>query len=352
MLNLIHNYTNFQNKKKLTTKLNLLKKLTNFHIKKCNEYKKIINLKMKNSIKINSIDQIPFLPADIFKFKNLKSIKEKNIYKILNSSGTSGSIPSKIYLDKKNSLSQTKTLVNLFKKISGDKRLPMLILDAENIVQGNISFSARAAGILGFSIFASEKFYALDSNMKIKEKELNKFLKKYRSKKILVFGFTFVSWKYFFLEMINNKNYFDMKECLFLHGGGWKKMQDISVDNLSLKEKLNKFFNIKKVYNYYGLVEQTGSIFFECDNGFFHTSDYNDILIRDAATLDTVSYNKSGLVQVLSILPTSYPGHSILTQDIGQILGENNCKCGQPGKFFKIIGPQENSDLRGCGDTR
>ena len=35
-----------------------------------------------------------------------------------------------------------------------------------------------------------------------------------------------------------------------------------------------------------------------------------------------------------SLLPTSYPGYNILTEDIGVIAGEDDCKCGLKGKYF------------------
>ena len=33
---------------------------------------------------------------------------------------------------------------------------------------------------------------------------------------------------------------------------------------------------------------------------------------------------QKGLVQLISVLPTSYPGHNILTEDVGEIVGEND----------------------------
>ena len=47
-----------------------------------------------------------------------------------------------------------------------------------------------------------------------------------------------------------------------------------------------------------------------------------------------LSFNEEGLIQVISLLPSSYPGNSILTEDIGVILGEDNCGCGRKGKFY------------------
>ena len=65
-----------------------------------------------------------------------------------------------------------------------------------------------------------------------------------------------------------------------------------------------------------------------------------------------LSFNEEGLIQVISLLPSSYPGNSILTEDIGVILGEDNCGCGRKGKFFTISGRMKQSEVRGCSDTR
>ena len=61
--------------------------------------------------------------------------------------------------------------------------------------------------------------------------------------------------------------------------------------------------------------------------------------------------NKEGVIQTLSLLPLSYPGHSLLTEDEGSFLGEDDCSCGRYGKYFKIYGRVKNAELRGCSDT-
>ena len=99
------------------------------------------------------------------------------------------------------------------------------------------------------------------------------------------------------------------------------------------------------------MVEQTGSIFLECEKcECFVTSVFSDIIIRDS-DLSVCKNGKEGIVQLLSLLPSSYPGHSILTDDIGVIKGEDNCKCKKLGKYFQIKKRVEKSDLRGCSDT-
>ena len=72
-------------------------------------------------------------------------------------------------------------------------------------------------------------------------------------------------------------------------------------------------------------------------------------MIRDK-NLNSIIKEK-GLVQVISLLPISYPGNSILTEDVGKIYGIDDCKCGKPGKYFKIFGRVEKSEIRGCSDA-
>ena len=100
------------------------------------------------------------------------------------------------------------------------------------------------------------------------------------------------------------------------------------------------------------MVEQTGSIFIESkDCGYFHTSIFSDILIRDH-NFNVLKKNEKGLIQLFSVLPTSYPGHNILTEDIGEIVGQDNCKCGLKGKYFLVHGRAKEAEIRGCSDIR
>ena len=88
----------------------------------------------------------------------------------------------------------------------------------------------------------------------------------------------------------------------------------------------------------------------ECEKGFYHTSNFSDILLRK--TLNSLAgIGEKGLVQLISPLPVSYPGHNILTQDIGEIFGEDDCACGRKGKYFMIYGRTEEAEIRGCSDA-
>ena len=39
--------------------------------------------------------------------------------------------------------------------------------------------------------------------------------------------------------------------------------------------------------------------------------------------MEALPFKKKGLIQLTSLLPRSYPGHSILTEDLGTVFGED-----------------------------
>jgi hypothetical protein len=227
----------------------------------------------------------------------------------------------------------------------------MLILDSEEVVQNRSMFSARGAGILGFSMFGSRRLYAFDKEMRLRETEVLAFLEQYRGEQILLFGFTYIVYAYFLKALEKSNRTFDLSKSILIHGGGWKKLIDQAITNEDLKRRLKNSCGLTQVYDYYGMVEQTGSIFMECEAGFLHAPVYADVLIRRPIDFTIAEFGEIGLIQVLSLLPMSYPGHSLLTEDEGVIYGEDTCSCGRLGKYFKIIGRIKMAEIRGCSDT-
>ena len=99
------------------------------------------------------------------------------------------------------------------------------------------------------------------------------------------------------------------------------------------------------------MVEQTGSIHMECRCGYLHAPVYADIIIRRPEDLTVAEIGEVGIIQTISMLPASYPGHSLITEDIGTLHGEDDCECGTLGKYFTIAGRIEQAEIRGCSDT-
>ena len=328
-----------------------IKTLTLHHYKNCRQYKKIItNLKI-NIKNIFSLKDYPIIPARVFKNFDLMSVPKNKIVKKLVSSGTSGKL-SKIYLDQNNASNQAKVLKKIMSSILGDKRLPMLIIDQNPRILDRATFNAKAAAIYGFSIFGKDHHFLLNDKGQINYQGLIDFFKKFGDKKFFIFGFTSLVYKNLILNLKNNFTNLNFKNGILLHGGGWKKMEKMGIDNEVFKKKLSKKIGLENIHNYYGLVEQTGSIFIDCKKcGNFVTSIFSDVLIRNKK-FGLAKRGEKGLVQLLSLLPTSYPGHNILTEDIGAIIGEDNCKCGLKGKYFKLYGRAKEAEVRGCSDVR
>lgn len=328
-----------------------LNQLTKNHYRLSDEYKNMIDAMYKRVGNSSSIESVPFLPVPIFKTMMLKSIEDNQVFKVLSSSGTSSQQPSKIVLDRETAVLQTKVLSSVVQNFIGKTRMPMIIVDKKSTIENRSAFNARAAGIIGFSQFGKEHFYLLDEAGEIKLDELKQFLQKHQNEKVFVFGFTFMIWKFFYQKMLEKNVNIDLHGGVVIHGGGWKKLNDIAVSEEIFSSELKKAFNISSVHNYYGFIEQVGSIYISCDKGHLHAPIFSDILIRDEKTLKLLPFNKPGLIQAVSILPKSYPGHSILTEDLGVCLGEDNCECGRLGKYFKVLGRIAKAEVRGCSDT-
>ncbi len=325
--------------------------LTRHHYKACPEYKKILDSLSFDIDSVSNYTKIPFLSVRLFKHYELRSVKNENIVKTLTSSGTMGQQVSKIFLDRKTSAIQTKVLTKIVSSFLGKQRVPMLILDTSAIIKNRATFSARGAGILGFSIFGTDKLYAFDEEMKLDIEGIKNFLEKHKGETILLFGFTFMIWQHFYKELKARGYKPDLSKGILIHGGGWKKLVSEAVSPHDFKDALHEVCGINHVYDYYGMVEQTGTIYLECECGHLHTSIFSDVICRRPKDFSVCDYGEEGIIEVLSVLPESYPGHVILTEDMGIVLGEDDCPCGRKGKYFIINGRIKNAEIRGCSDT-
>jgi len=294
---------------------------------------------------------IPFLPVSLFKELELKSIPDEDIFKTMTSSGTTGQAVSRIYLDKETAGNQQKVLAKIVSEFIGSKRMPMLIIDSPSVVKDRTMFSARGAAILGFSMFGSDKQYALDENMKIDMSAILSFLEKHKGERVLLFGFTFIVWQHFYKELIKQESKLDLSNGILIHGGGWKKLVGEAVTKDEFKIRLTDICELSNIHDYYGMVEQTGCIYMECEFGYLHAGIFSDIIVRNHIDFSPCDFGEPGIVQVVSVLPESYPGHSLLTEDEGVIIGEDDCKCGRKGKYFQINGRLKMAEIRGCSDT-
>ena len=328
-----------------------LGELTLFHYQNCDHYRKMLKAINFDINLVHSYYNLPFLPVRLFKMHDLYSIPKEEIQKTMTSSGTTGQTVSKIYIDKETSFNQSKGLAKIVTSFLGGQRAPMIIIDSPSVLKNRNMFSARGAGILGFSIFGTKRIYALNDEMELNIEELSRFIDDNKSRQIFLFGFTFMVYQHFIQELLNKNIKLDLSNGVLIHGGGWKKLQSQSVSSKEFRRNLKELCGIEAVHDYYGMVEQTGSIYMECEAEHLHAPVYADILVRRTFDFSLADFGEPGIIQTLSVLPKSYPGHSLLTEDEGILLGEDDCACGRKGKYFKINGRIQNAEIRGCSDT-
>ena len=349
----IHPYSlGREEKEKMLTER--LVELTELHRRNCPEYARMLDSINFDAASVHSYSELPFLPVRLFKELELKSVPHDEIVKTMTSSGTTGQAVSKIYLDRATSSNQQKTMVKIVSEFTGSSRMPMIIIDCPSVVKNRAMFSARGAGILGFSIFGAKKIYALDDDMKLDVAAVQEFLEKFKGQKILLFGFTFMIWQHFYKELVRLKEEgitFDLSNGVLIHGGGWKKLVSEAVSHDEFHKRMQDACGLTHIHDYYGMVEQTGCIYMECECGHLHASVFSDVITRRPIDFAECEIGEKGIIQVVSAIPESYPGHSLLTEDEGVILGEDDCPCGRKGKYFKIEGRLKNAEIRGCSDT-
>ncbi len=298
-----------------------------------------------------SLADVSYLAVRLFKLFSLKSVPDEQIFKVLRSSGTTGQTPAEVFLDRDTSARQSKTLVKIMQAFIGTQRLPMLIIDSPAVLKDKALFSARGAGIQGMAFFGRDHTYALDENMQLDLSAIQAFAEKYAGQPMLVFGFTFMIWQALVEALEQQGNSLNLSQGVLVHSGGWKKLVDKQVDNATFKARLAKATGIAKVHNFYGMAEQVGSVFVECEQGHLHAPLFADVIVRNPYDLSESAQGEQGLFQVLSLLPSSYPGFSLLTEDLGRILGEDDCGCGRKGRYFAVDGRLPKTEIRGCSDT-
>lgn len=328
-----------------------LKELTRYHDTHCIEYHNFLQATQTDIEGIKHYREIPFFPVRLFKEQDLLSIPREEVYKVMTSSGTSGQRVSKIYVNQENAMLQQKVMMRILADFWGKKRLPILVVDSPKVLKDRAMFSARGAAVIGLTMMAKKMVYVLNEDMTLNEEVLDSFIEQYGDAPFVVFGFTFMVWQHFYKALQKLSKKYDMSKGYLFTGGGWKKLESEAISRDDFKKAMRDVCNMGQFVDHYGMVEQTGCIYAECPCGHLHASIFSDVIIRNPVDFSECKTGESGVIQVVSALPHSYPGHSLLTEDEGMVLGVDDCPCGRKGKYIKVIGRMKNAEIRGCSDT-
>lgn len=327
------------------------------HLEHCPPYEKLWRKRDVDIARLASLEDIPYLPTSLFKDTLLLSIPEDQVFREIGSSATSSGRPSRIGLDRENNRRWSISLQRMLSDRIGNRRYRIMVLDDESALGRSRLVSARASMTRSLMFSASEVATCLVSEkglLRLDREVLEAFLADAgKGEGIMLFGFTFILYTHVVKALLEEDKSFNLPEIKIIHAGGWKKLETQKITPEELVHDCCECFGTspENVIDIYGFSEQGGLLYPTCEHGVRHTPAWSEVVCRDPLTLDPLPPGKEGLMQFITPIQTSYPGHSVLTEDVGQIVGNDDCPCGRKGTTFKVFGrSQTASEERGCGD--
>lgn len=288
-------------------------------------YRSFCDLLHKHPSDVTSLKEIPFLPIEFFKSKQVVS-SQKSIAKTFSSSGTTGSITSKHYIT---DLSiYEKSFSYGFKKFYGNiEDYTILALLPSYLEREGSSLIYMINWLIKASKNRHSGFY-LNEYHKLKT-QLNDLEKS--NKKVLLIGVSFA-----LLDLIENYK-FTLKNTIIMETGGMKgKRKELVRDELHTI--LKSGFGVDSIHSEYGMTELLSQAY-SYGNGIFKCPPWMKILTRDTEDALSIQSNaKTGGINVIDLANINSCSF-IATQDLGRVNADGS---------FEVIGRFDNSDIRGC----
>lgn len=304
---------------------------------------------------------VPFLPVGIFKRMLLCSVPDEQVVRVLTSSATSSQTPSRIVLDQVTRTRQMRSLTSILMHRIGGRRRPFIILDTPPASEAGASteLSARAAGMRGYLMAATEKEYVLKNDaagLTLDVDKLIDVIERFKAQKtpFCLLGYTYVLYRYVVAILREKGVHLELPEnATILHFGGWKKLGHQAVTRNVLNSHTAEVFGVapQAICDVYGFTEQLGVIYPDGIDGIKRTPTYSEVFVRDPNTLEVLPDGQTGLLEFVCPLPHSYPGVAVLLDDLGRVVTRDPGPDGATGTGFEIVGRAPRAEPRGCGDT-
>ncbi len=274
---------------------------------------------------VTSVEQIPFLPIQFFKTKDILSSTD-TIQETFSSSGTTGSISSKHFVT---DLSWYETsYLKGFDYFYGDiEEYVVLALLPNYLERKGSSLVYMVDDLIKKSEHPESGFYL--NNLDELAKKLIELDKK--GQKVLLIGVSFA-----LLDLVEQYE-FTLKNTIIMETGGMKGRRKELIRN-ELHKILKNGFGVQEIHSEYGMTELLSQGYSK-GNGIFNCPPWMQVLTRDTEdALTILPKGKSGGINVIDL--ANYNSCSfIATQDLGKVHTNNN---------FEVIGRFDNSDIRGC----
>jgi phenylacetate-coenzyme A ligase PaaK-like adenylate-forming protein len=296
-----------------------------FQFERVEIYRLFCESLLKNPSKVQSLEDIPFLPIEFF--KNYQVIKAgATAVKVFESSGTTGSIPSRHYVADVG-IYETSFLkgFRLFYGEPGD--FTILALLPSYLERGSSSLVYMANELIKLSGKKESGFF-LNEFEKLHQILLDL---KSRKEKVILLGVTFALLD--FAEMFQ----LHFPDLIIMETGGMKGKRD-ELTRQEVHETLCAAFGVSKIHSEYGMTELLSQAYSK-GNGIFESVPWMKIITRDVYDpLRLQEPGKAGAVNIIDLANIN-SGSFIATNDLA-ILNENGS--------FELLGRMDNAEIRGC----
>jgi len=324
--------------------------LTRHHLEGCPEAARI----WPSWTAAAQVEDVPYFHVGLFKRLKLVTRAPDVIFeRILHSSATTGSGASQIQLDRLSSQLQTKSIQSILENYLGPGKRPLLVLDSGKSLRRPGEVTARMAAALSLRPLASDLHFLIGEDDDLSTMRWEPLLQvASATDELMVYGFTWLLWLTLGQKPLPQdvRSMLANKRILFIHSGGWKKLEAQRVDRAQFDSALLECAGPgSRVVDFYGLVEQVGIIYPLCEAGFRHAPIWADVIVRDPLTLTSL-VGQGGQLQLLNIITHGGPHFSVLTEDEGRIL-PGVCPCGRRGKRFELLGRLPHTEVRGCANV-
>ncbi len=251
----------------------------------CPPYERFLARLGRDPSEWTRVADVPPLPVTMFKRFELSAVPPDQVVRELHSSSTTGQSPSRIFIDKTTAFRQSRALVSILKDAVGGKRRPYLVIDAEEAAAAGDMLTARGAAIRGLGSFAKSTTYALRSadrgDLEPDWEAIENFFESHGNEPVLIFGFTFIVWTRFVRAAEERGARFAASRAVLLHSGGWKKLEADAVSKSVFNQRVGEVVGVRSqaVLDFYGMVEQVGTVFVDCPAGNKHAPAFADVVI-------------------------------------------------------------------------
>lgn len=280
---------------------------------------------------VKDVKQIPFLPIQFFKSREIKTtLFEPEM--IFESSGTTGSVNSKHFIKEIGIYEES--FINYFESSYGDSsNYCILGLLPSYLERKHSSLVWMVNALINKSKYPESGFHLYDhetlKNILVQNEK--------DAKPTLLIGVTYALLDFF------EKFQLHLKHTFIMETGGMKGRK-AEMTRTAVHQFLKKQANVDHIHSEYGMTELLSQAYAK-KNGIFHCPAWMKVVLRkeddpfDIIFPGTITREAaSGVINIFD-LANVYSCSFIATDDIGKLYNNGS---------FEVMGRLDNSDIRGC----